>query len=471
MRHIFLIFLFIFLQDIVAEAQSVTAVKVDSIIIEGNRKTKRRYITRELTFQEGDTIPLSMMSGVLENNRLRLLNTTLFVSVKINVVEWKEDNHVNIKIICLENWFFYPIPIFELADRNFNVWWTEMKRDLRRTNYGFRLTYNNATGRRDPLSAQVQGGYTPRYSINYSRPYVNKKENLGFNFGYSYSVNREVGYDTDSNKIQFYSSKELLLQKRESAYLGFSYTPGLFASHSFSIGYNANEVDTAISERLNKDYYLDGKNKQKYFYFNYGSGVDKRDFRPYPQKGYLLVWGLTKNGLFPNDDVNTLEMSVRMAQYTKLSSKFSVENIMKVRVSPIRSRRPYTNNRGLGFGGDNIRGYELYVVDGYDLVYSKNSLRFSIIDKEFDWTSKTKKKWLKPWFLLPIKSFLTFNFDAGYVNNPYDKRITNPLNNRVIYGGGIGVDFLLWNNIYYRFEYSMNHLGEKGIFFNYSAGF
>jgi outer membrane protein assembly factor BamA len=471
MRHIFLIFLFIFLQDIVAEAQSVTAVKVDSIIIEGNRKTKRRYITRELTFKEGDTIPLSMMSSVLENNRLRVLNTTLFVSVKMNVVEWKEDNHVNIKIICLENWFFYPIPIFELADRNFNVWWTEMKRDLRRTNYGFRLTYNNATGRRDPLSAQVQGGYTPRYSINYSQPYVNKKENIGFNFGFSSSVNREVGYDTDSNKIQFYSSKELILQKRKSAYLGFSYTPGLFASHSFSIGYNANEVDTAISERLNRDYYLDGKNKQKYFYFSYGSGVDKRDFRPYPQKGYLLVWGLTKNGLLPSDDVNTLEMSVRMAQYTKLSSKFSVENIMKVRVSPIRSRRPYTNNRGLGFGGDNIRGYELYVVDGYDLAYSKNSLRFSIIDKEFDWTSKTKKKWLKPWFLLPIKSFLTFNLDAGYVNNPFDKRITNPLNNRVIYGGGVGVDLLLWNNIYYRFEYSMNHLGEKGIFFNYSAGF
>jgi outer membrane protein assembly factor BamA len=471
MRHIFLIFLFIFLQDIVAEAQSVTAVKVDSIIIEGNRKTKRRYITRELTFQEGDTIPLSMMSDVLENNRLRLLNTTLFVSVKMNVVEWKEDNHVNIKIICLENWFFYPIPIFELADRNFNVWWTEMKRDLRRTNYGFRLTYNNATGRRDPLSAQVQGGYTPRYSINYSRPYINKKENLGFNFGYSYSVNREVGYDTDSNKIQFYSNKELNLQKRESAYLGFSYTPGLFTSHSFSIGYNANQVDTAISERLNRDYYLDGKSTQKYFYFNYGSGLDNRDFRPYPQKGRLLTWGLTKNGLLPSDDVNTLEMSVRLAQYNKFSSKFSLENIMKVRVSPIRSRRPYTNNRGLGFGGDNIRGFELYVVDGYDLVYSKNSLRFSIIDKEFDWTAKTKKKWLKPWFLLPIKSFVTFNFDAGYVNNPYDKRITNPLNNRVIYGGGIGIDILIWNNIFYRFEYSMNHLGEKGIFFNYSAGF
>ena len=101
MRHVFLIFLFIFLQNIVAEAQSMTAVQVDSIIIEGNRKTKRRYMTRELTFQIGDTIPLSTMDAVLENNRLRLLNTTLFVSVKMTTIPLKDSNHVVIKIVCL----------------------------------------------------------------------------------------------------------------------------------------------------------------------------------------------------------------------------------------------------------------------------------------------------------------------------------------------------------------------------------
>jgi hypothetical protein len=185
----------------------------------------------------------------------------------------------------------------------------------------------------------------------------------------------------------------------------------------------------------------------------------------------LLIWGFTKNGLLPSDDVNTLDVSIRMAQYSTLNTKFSLENIVKGRTSLIRSRRPYTNNRGLGFGGDNIRGYELYVVDGYDYAYSKNSLRYSIIDKEYDWTSKTTKKWLKPWFLFPIKSYLTFNFDAGYVNNPFNTKVSNTLSNRLIYGGGVGLDFLLWNSISYRFEYSINHMGESGIYFNYSLGF
>jgi outer membrane protein assembly factor BamA len=471
MRPIFLIFLIIFLQNIIVEAQNVTAVTVDSILIEGNRKTKRRHMTRELTFKIGDTIPLSTMPAVLENNRLRLLNTNLFVSVKMSVVPLADSTHAVIKIVCLENWYFYPVPIFELADRNFNVWWTDMKRDFRRTNYGFRLTYNNSTGRRDPLSLQVQGGYTPRYSISYSQPYINKKQTLGFNFGYSSSVNREVGYDTDSNKVKFYNTKELILQRRMSAYIGFNYTPGLFAGHSISIGYNDTEVDTAISERLNSGYFLDGKTRQRYFNLNYGSGIDTRDFRPYPQKGHSILWGFTKNGLLPSDDVNTFDVSIRYAQYNKFSSKFSLENIVKGRAALIRSRRPYTNNRGLGFGADNVRGYELYVVDGYDYIYSKNSLRLSIIDKEYDWTNKTKKKWLKPWFLLPIKSFITFNFDAGYVNDPYEKRKSNAFNNRLVYGGGIGLDLLLWNNIFYRFEYNINHLGEKGIYFSYSAGF
>ena len=29
--------------------------------------------------------------------------------------------------VLLENWYIFPIPKFELADRNFNVWWKEQK--------------------------------------------------------------------------------------------------------------------------------------------------------------------------------------------------------------------------------------------------------------------------------------------------------------------------------------------------------
>ena len=471
MRQLFLILTIFLMQNTLTHAQSTTAVMVDSIVIVGNQKTKRSYMLREMTFQERDTIPLSILGNILETNRLRLLNTSLFVSVKLNVNKWQDDNHVTVTITCLENWYFYPIPIFELADRNFNVWWTEMKRDLSRTNYGMRLTYNNATGRRDPLSVQVQAGYTPRYSISYSRPYINKKQNIGFDFAFSLSNNREVGYAVENNKLLFYSTKDRILLKRLGANIGFSYTPGLFVSHSVSIGYSKSDVDTAITTRFNKDYYLDGSTTQQFFYLSYSGRIDKRDFRPYPLSGYMLSWGATKNGFFANDNLNILDAAVRMAQYFTLNSKFSLEMIGKVKTAVIRNTRPFTSNRGLGFGSDNVRGYELYIADGLDYAYSKNSLRFSIIDKEFDWTRKTKKKWLKPWFLFPVKAYMTFNFDAGIANDPTGNREINPLSNRVLYGGGVGLDFLLWNSISYRFEYSVNDRGEKGVFFNYNLGF
>ena len=55
-------------------------VVIDSIFIEGNKKTKNRIILRELTFSQGDSLPLSTMAAALEQNKLRLMNTNLFLT-------------------------------------------------------------------------------------------------------------------------------------------------------------------------------------------------------------------------------------------------------------------------------------------------------------------------------------------------------------------------------------------------------
>ena len=273
-------------------------VTIDSIYIAGNKKTKNRILLRELTFSQGDSIPLSMMPSILEQNRLRLMNTGLFLNSKINIKNWKADNHAIAEIIVTENWFLYPIPIFEIADRNFNVWWKEHNHDLRRTNYGMRLTFNNATGRRDPLTALVQMGYTPKYSFGYSLPYINKKQTIGLSLSYYNAVNREVGYTTDSNKIVFFKNPDKFLQRREATSAAMSYTPGLYTSHTFSIGYSRNRVDTLIANTLNPDYYLNSEIQQKYLWAYYSFTYDKRDIRPYPMNGYYFNFYAQKNGVF-----------------------------------------------------------------------------------------------------------------------------------------------------------------------------
>jgi hypothetical protein len=50
---------------------------------------------------------------------------------------------LKIRLILLvdvnERWYTFPVPIFELSDRNFNEWWQNYNHDFRRVNYGLRL--------------------------------------------------------------------------------------------------------------------------------------------------------------------------------------------------------------------------------------------------------------------------------------------------------------------------------------------
>jgi outer membrane protein assembly factor BamA len=467
-ESLFIIFIVLFCGfDIYANN---AAVVIDSITIIGNKKTKRQIMLRELTFSKGDSVSLSMLSSVLEQNRLRLMNTNLFLNAKMNVKNWTENNHVIVQIDVTENWFLFPIPIFEIADRNFNVWWKEQNHSLKRTNYGMRLTYNNLTGRRDPLSATVQLGYTPKYSFSYSLPYINKKQTIGFSASYFNAVNREVGYATDSNKISFYRDANKFLLNRTGFSVGISHTPKLLTRFSATVGYTKNRVDSAVVQTLNRDYYLDGQTQQHYFWLAVGCSYDSRDIRPYPMHGDYFSLNFNKTGLLSSDNVNTLDVSSKLAHYFSFSSKLSLEAIVKGKTALIRAKPPYTNVRGLGYGSDNLRGYEFYVVDGLDYFYSKNSFRVELLNRSFDLNKWVKMKLLKNWLDLPLKTYLTFNFDTGYVNNPFEKE-SNKLSNRQLYGGGVGLDIIAYYNMTWRFEYSMNHLGEKGLFFNYSVGF
>ncbi len=442
-------------------------VVIDSIFLEGNKKTKAAYALRDLTFKSGDSIPLSILGKIIELNRLRLMNTNLFLNVTTNIKNWTSDNHVSIQFVVIENWFLYPIPIFELADRNFNVWWTEQKRSLQRLNYGLRLSYLNATGRRDPITAVAQFGYTPRYSLGYSIPFINKKQTIGLNFGFFDAVNREVGYKTEGNRLVFYRDSATNLLRRRSFDVGINYTPGNYDFHSFSMGYANNRLDPKIANERNPNYFLQSATNQRFFWLSYNYLFDKRDIRPYPISGSLLNFNISKLGLLGSDAVNLLDASLRFSKYTPLSTRWSLENTAKVKTALTRTQRPYNINRALGYGGDYVRGYELYVVDGLDFALSKNTLRFELFNKNVGKSEWVKWKALKNFLPVPIKTYLTGNFDMGIANDPFANRATNTFTNRLIYGGGFGLDVVIYYNIIWQFEYSFNATGERGFYFNY----
>jgi outer membrane protein assembly factor BamA len=455
-------------------AQTAPSVIVKSVLVEGNRKTKTRIITREMTFTVGDTIPLSKFGKLLEDNRLRIMNTNLFSVVQLNVKDWKSGNlpidEVNIVITIIENFFVYPVPIFGLADRNFNVWWKEQNHALSRTNYGISLMHINTTGQRDPFSLTAQFGYTPRVGLSYELPFINKKQTVGLFFSGNYGVNRELAVFTENNKLVFYKDSEKSIYQNVGFTVGATITPGLLSRHVVSLSYSQQSIDTAVLHR-NEGYYLENRTQQRYFVLGYNFSHDTRDMRPYPLKGHLASVSLLKSGLLPTDDVNALQVNVRWSQFGKIAPKLSYETVAKTRFSLLNGDQPYTLTHGLGYGSDYMRGYEYYVVDGQNFGVLKNSLHFEIFDKTFDLTKYLPWKMLQGFWALPLKLYISGNYDAGYAQSSSKLAANNFLDNRVLYSGGVGIDIVAYYSWVWQIQYSWNDLGEKGVFFHYKAGF
>lgn len=88
-------------------------------MIIGNKKTKSSIILRELPFNRNDAV--ANIDSLLGRSKENLMNIGLFNFVDINYI--KEDaKTVLIYINVSERWYLWPMPVFELADRNFNEW-------------------------------------------------------------------------------------------------------------------------------------------------------------------------------------------------------------------------------------------------------------------------------------------------------------------------------------------------------------
>lgn len=110
---------------------------VGRIVLQGNQITKDRIVLRELVFREGDTLSLNALGEKLKQSRQNLLNRSIFNFVEIDTLPSQEagSRMVDVKIVLLERWYIWPMPILELADRNLNSWWET--KDMTRINAGF----------------------------------------------------------------------------------------------------------------------------------------------------------------------------------------------------------------------------------------------------------------------------------------------------------------------------------------------
>ena len=441
---------------------------IQQIEITGNKKTKKQTILREMDIAIGDSITLADLSPRLERNKNLIINTGLFVLVKMNIGDWNHrTNQITIEIEVVENWFIYPFPIFELADRNFNVWWSEQNRSLKRVNFGVRFYHINTTGRKDQLKLVLQYGYTQKYEVRYTLPTLNGNQNLGLTGELFFTRNKEIAYKTVDNHLLFHRNDDQDMLRRFRAGIGLSYRPGLRFFHHFKLDYQQNQIAQIVIDSLNPNYFLDGKTKQRLLYLRYEFQHENRDIKAYPLNGHFFSFVVEKEGLGIFKERNGFYLTATLAKYLSFTKKWSIEGILKGRTTLIRQTQPYNNYWALGYFEDFLRGYEFYVIDGLDYGYLKTSLRWEVLNINFHFG---KYMPISQFRTMPLKIYLSLNNDFGYVNDVQFQEL-NFLGNQWLWGKGIGLDIVLINDKVIQIQYSLNHLNENGLFLHYRFNF
>src|SRR5690606_36802657 len=181
-------------------------VLIRKISVTGNTKTKANVRLREMDLKVNDTVSLAVLPARIDENEKRILSTRLVSWVDINMRTWEDSiSSVDLVINVEEGWYLYPYPIFELADRNFNVWAKDFNYSIQRVNYGVAMTQLNTSGNKDKLKLKFQFGYTGKYELYYDFPYA--KNGWGFSTNFLYSYNKEIPYKTLQNRPVFFKAE------------------------------------------------------------------------------------------------------------------------------------------------------------------------------------------------------------------------------------------------------------------------
>ena len=452
-KFVFLVFNFLIFSNFVS-----AQIKISSIQIEGNKKTKSYIILRELPYHQGDDISKDSLAILDTTAEQQLFNTSLFEQVSVRS-QFIDSAQVLIKIKVSERWYLFPIPYFRWVDRNFNQWWNEQNRSLDRVNYGVSVRQANVSGNNDKLTAAFITGYTQQSLLRYQIPFIDKKLRYGVSFGWQSFTQKEINIATQLDKQIFYKTQDII-QKGYRTNATVLYRPNLYERFSFQAGFGKNEIsDSAF---LMQPSFLPSLQKT----FSYVEAAVSYtqlhfDYNAYPTKGQStdISW---YQRFSKNSNLTSLQLRKIWARPFSKNNFVLLESNSLVKFLPNNN---YTDNKLLGYGNLQMSGLEYYVVEGNAASIFKASWQHSL------GTMNVKNLILKK--RLPfikyqywVKAFT----QLGYVYNE-QPQAGNRLTNTLLRTAGIGMDIISIYDFVLKIDYSLNQLGNKGLYLHGAFNF
>ncbi len=445
----FLVILFLFFVECI-NAQ----LTISTITIEGNKKTKNYIILRELPYHVGDLIVKDSLLYYNTIAQQQIFNTSLFMEVVVTSTS-ADSLHCNIKIQLKERWYLFPLPAFKLVDRNFSQWWNEENRSLARINYGINFRQTNFTGNKDNLSISLIGGYTQQAIVRYQFPYFDKKMHYGIGFGVQYFTQKEINTSTFEDK-QVFSKTVDIIQKGDRSYINLFHRPNLYERQNFQIGVGHNEIsDSAF---LMQPAFLPNLSTSfSYIDFLYSYSKIKFDYNAYPTNGSATEF-TAYHRFSDRSDLSSIQFREIVARPLSANNFLLFESNTSFKFLPNHN---YTDAKLMGYGNLQLNGLDYYVIDGNAGTLFRAEWHHAL--GSFTVKNLIAKKAIPE---VKYRFWLKAFTNLGYVYA--DRPINNTkLSNTLLRTAGIGLDILSIYDFVLKIDYSLNQLGDKGVYLHF----
>ncbi len=456
MRVIFISFFLYFLSfSIFGQSDSI---HIDGIVIWGNERTKTRIIQREIGIKLGQKIALADTTKFIEQTKNKLINLNLFLNVKINFNIQNPQKELIIQVS--ERGSFMAWPTVILADRNFNEWWYNQNRDLKRIIYGINFMHRNIGGRAEELVLNFETGFSNKGALIYKIPYIDKVQKTGIEFLNFYNISPQISYKTEDDKILFLRNSKPLSTKWNSR-IALRRRNNFYERQRLEIAFSNETVQDTIL-MLNPIFFPKANTNFKFITTNYSFEGDHRDNINYPLYGHYFIGRATfYKGLSSQSDFKMAEIYLNYDYHFKIKYRLYADIILRTKWTA-GNTPPYVIFAGLGYKNDFVRGYDLNVIEGQRFALAKWNIKYELL--------KTGYRFNKPKIIstknqkVPLGIYLRTFADYGYAFNSNSTFINSNLSNKNLIGYGIGLDVASYYYNAFRLSMAWNQKGERGLF-------
>ncbi len=433
-------------------------IKISAIEITGNKKTRDYIVKRELPFKVGDLFSKNDIDSLSIVAQQQLFNTTLFLESNVSS-EQLDSTSVKIKIQLKERWYFFPLPYFRWADRNFNQWWYQQNRSLERVNYGINFRQANATGNNDKLTVGYITGYTHQAIVRYQLPFIDKQLKYGTGLGWAQFNQKELNYATLGNK-QIFLRTENVIREGYRGNANLTYRPNLFERHALQVGFGKESISDSVFA-IAPNFLPNHKKSFSYVDINWSYSKVRFDYNAYPTNGASTEIAISQR-FSKESNLSAIQFRQIIAHPIAANRFIFAESLT---IGRTMQKSNYSDRKLMGYGLVQMNGLDYYVVDGNAASIFKAAIHQRI--GSYTVVNPLTKKFLPSVkYTFWVKAFT----QLGYVYSP-EKNKANPLANSLLRTAGIGVDLISIYDFVLNVEYSINQLGDKGLYLHGGINF